>query len=146
MRMFNGRHHWRCPGVRTHTLAQEVVHGAGALELTRRGCAGYWEAVDFYRVINDSQASPLETFVPAAQLVEAAAAARRAHGQARSHLGMNAHCGMSVLRGWPERVVLPDISSVRFADAELDRRIPGERSTGPVAEALDELKPTQGEQ
>ena len=73
--MFNGRHHWRCPGVRTHTLAQEVVHGAGALELTRRGCAGYWEAVDFYRVINDSQASPLETFVPAAQLVEAAAAA-----------------------------------------------------------------------
>src|SRR4051794_17245767 len=36
--------------------------------------------------------------------------------------------------------------SVRFADAELDRRIRRERSTGPVPEALDEPKPTHGEQ
>src|SRR4051812_49230220 len=38
------------------------------------------------------------------------------------------------------------IHSVRFADAELDRRIPRERSAGPFPEALDEPKPTQGEQ
>lgn len=30
------------------------------------------------------------------------------------------------------------LESGGFADAELDRRIPGERSTGPVAEAIDE--------
>jgi hypothetical protein len=88
--MFNGRHHWRCPGVRTHTLAQEVVHGAGALELTKRGCAGYWEAVDLYRVINDGQASPLETSSPPRNWLTAAAAVRRTHGQAHPHLGMNA--------------------------------------------------------
>ena len=58
MRRVNGRETSALPWRADAHPAQEVVHGAGALELTQRECARSWETIDFYQLVNDSQASP----------------------------------------------------------------------------------------